>query len=128
MYSVVSFPLRLRSEIFGALNFYSRERDALRPGQKEEGMLFASQAAVTIANAQALFKTGKQVEQLGEALETRTLIGQATGLLMGQEGLTSEEAFQKLVVISQHANVKLRDIAKRYVETWEDRTKGAVKN
>ncbi|MFN2587921.1 MAG: ANTAR domain-containing protein [Actinomycetota bacterium] len=119
VYSVLSFPLRLDDEVIGALNFYSRERDALRPGQREEGALFAAQAAVTIANAKALQSATTHVAQLEEALQTRTLIGQATGLLMAQEGLTSEEAFQKLVKVSQNANLKLREIAQRYVETWE---------
>ncbi len=33
---------------------------------------------------------------------------------MAQEGLSSEEAFQRLVKVSRNANVKLRDIAQRY--------------
>ncbi len=47
---------------------------------------------------------------------------------MGQEGLTSEEAFQKLVKVSQNSNVKLRDIAQRYVEAWEAKAQTASKN
>jgi GAF domain-containing protein len=121
VYSVVSFPLTLDGDVLGALNFYSKEREALREGQREEGQLFAAQAAVAIANTKAYSDKAAQVEQLEEALKTRTLIGQATGLLMGQEGLTSEEAFQKLVQVSQKSNVKLRDIAHRYVEVWERR-------
>ena len=119
IYSVVSFPLRLGDDVIGALNFYSNERDALRTGQREEGLLFAGQAAVAVANARAFSSLGVQIEQLEEGLQTRTMIGQATGLLMAQEGLTSEEAFQKLVTVSQNANVKLREIAQRYVEAWE---------
>jgi GAF domain-containing protein len=123
VYSVVSFPLRLDDEVIGALNFYSSERDALRQGQLEEGWLFAGQAAVAISNAKEFTNLGAQVEQLKEGLQTRAMIGQATGLLMAQEGLTSEEAFQKLVSVSQHANVKLRDIAERYVHSWEEKAK-----
>lgn len=119
VYSVMSFPLKIDDETIGALNFYSRERDALRPGQREEGSLFAAQAAVTVANSKAYADATTQVAQLREALETRTMIGQATGLLMAQEGLTSDEAFQKLVLVSQNANLKLRDIAQRYVHAWE---------
>lgn len=118
--SVVSFPLRLDDQVIGAMNFYSREKDALREGQREEGLLFASQAAVALANAESFAAAGTQLEQLQEAIETRTMIGQATGLLMAQEGLTSDEAFAKLVKVSQNANIKLRDIARRYVEAWED--------
>ena len=128
IYSVVSFPLRLDDDVIGALNVYSTERDALRPGDREEGLLFASQAAVAISNAKEFAATGRQVGQLQEGLQTRTIIGQATGLLMGQEGLTSEEAFQKLVKVSQNSNVKLRDIAQRYVEAWEAKAQTVSKN
>lgn len=121
IYSVLSLPLRLDDQIIGALNFYSHERDAVRPGHREEGSMFAAQAAVAIANAQAYWERDKQVAELNEGLQSRTMIGQATGLLMAQEGLTSEEAFQKLVHVSQSANIKLRDIAQRYVHSWEEK-------
>ena len=119
IYSVISYPLKLKDVVIGALNFYSSERDALREGQREEGLLFAAQAAVTLSNARELDARSAQIEQLQEGLQTRSMIGQATGLLMAQEGLTSEEAFQKLVQVSQHANIKLREVAQRYVDAWE---------
>ena len=122
VYSVLSFPMKLKGEVIGALNFYSRERDAIRPGHREEGSMFAAQAAVAIANARALMARDAKVGQLEEGLQSRTMIGQATGLLMAQEGLSSDEAFQKLVHVSQTANIKLRDIAQRYVDAWEQRT------
>ena len=121
VYSVLSFPMRLKGEVIGALNFYSRERDPIRPGHREEGSMFAAQAAVTVANARALMAKDAQAAQLEEGLKSRTMIGQATGLLMAQEGLSSDEAFQKLVHVSQTSNIKLRDIAQRYVEAWEQR-------
>lgn len=123
IYSTLSFPLMLDDQVMGALNLYSKERDAIRPGHQEEGSLFAAQAAVSLANAHAYLAKEVQVEQLEEGLQTRTLIGQATGLLMAQEGMTSDEAFQKLVKVSQHSNLKLRDVAKRCVDTWESNTK-----
>lgn len=121
VYSVLSFPMRLKGEVVGALNLYSHERDALRPGNREEGSVFAAQAAVTLANARALIAKEAHVSQLEEGLQSRTMIGQATGLLMAQEGMSSDEAFQKLVHVSQTANVKLRDIAQRYVQAWEEK-------
>ena len=124
VYSVFSFPLRLDDDVIGAINLYSRERDALKPGHREEGSLFAAQAAVAISNARAYLGKQTQVDQLEDALETRTLIGQATGLLMAQDGLTSDEAFQKLVAVSQNSNIKLREIAQRYVESWAEKARG----
>lgn len=119
VYSVLSFPLKLDGDSLGAINFYSRERDAFRPGQREEGWIYAAQAAVVLSNAKEFEARGMQLEQLEEGLKSRTMIGQATGLLMAQEGLTSDEAFQKLVKVSQTANVKLREVAQRYVDSWE---------
>jgi GAF domain-containing protein len=124
IHSVASFPLKLGGEVLGALNLYSKFEDALGPGQSEEGSVFAAQAAVTIANVKELLARSEQIEQLEDGLQTRTMIGQATGLLMAQEGLTSDEAFQKLVFVSQNANLKLREIAQRYVQTWETKVKG----
>lgn len=123
IYSVFSFPMMLEDEVIGAINFYSSERQALRPGQHEEGLLFAAQAAVAVSNARELLNKQAEVDQLSEGIKTRTIIGQATGLLMAQEGLTSEEAFQKLVQISQTTNVKLREIASSYVKSWEEKQK-----
>ena len=122
IYSVLSFPMQVGDDVVGALNFYSTERDALRSGQREEGSVYAAQAAVTLANAKEFFSRGEQVTQLEDGLVTRTMIGQATGLLMAQEGLSSEEAFEKLVQISQASNVKLREIAERYISSWEKNT------
>jgi GAF domain-containing protein len=126
--SVLSFPLRLKDQVIGAMNFYSSKKDALQEGHREEGLLFAAQAAVTLANVQDYVSKTKQVDNLEEGLKTRTMIGQATGLLMAQEGLTSEEAFQKLVQVSQTSNIKLREIAQKYVETWESKAQKGTKN
>lgn len=74
---------------------------------------------------QSLLEASVHEVQLEEALATRTTIGQAVGLLMAQEALTSEEAFTKLVHVSQNANIKLCDIAQRYVEAWEEKVEAA---
>ncbi len=70
---------------------------------------------------QSLLQATVQTSQLEEALESRTTIGQAIGLLMAHEGLRPDEAFQKLVRVSQNANIKLRDIAARYLDAWEEK-------
>jgi AmiR/NasT family two-component response regulator len=58
-------------------------------------------------------------EQLRRGLDTRTIIGQAQGILMERAGLNEREAFETLRRASQHRNVKLRDVAARVVETGE---------
>jgi AmiR/NasT family two-component response regulator len=48
---------------------------------------------------------------LQAALASRAVIGQAVGIIMGQNRCTADEAFEVLRAISQNRNVKLRDIA-----------------
>jgi AmiR/NasT family two-component response regulator len=59
----------------------------------------------------------RKVETLQEALETRTIIGQAQGILMERLGLCAEEAFGYLRRSSSTDNVKLRDLAAEIVRT-----------
>jgi hypothetical protein len=66
--------------------------------------------------ASELADASKEIDGLREALRTRTLIGQAIGILMSEERLSTDEAFAKLVESSSHTNVKLRDVASRMVE------------
>jgi hypothetical protein len=53
----------------------------------------------------------RQIENLETALERRTVIGQATGLVMERFGLPAEIAFEVLRRLSQEHNRKLYDIA-----------------
>ncbi len=49
--------------------------------------------------------------QLHQALQSRTVIGQATGMLMAAMGLTPDQAFALLSRMSSCENRKLRDVA-----------------
>jgi len=55
--------------------------------------------------------------QLREALESRAVIDQAKGMIMMQERCDADAAFKKLVELSSRANVKLRGIAQRIVDS-----------
>ncbi|HET6873289.1 MAG TPA: ANTAR domain-containing protein [Acidimicrobiales bacterium] len=67
----------------------------------------------------------RQVATLQEALETRTAIANAVGILMASGNVSGEEAFDYLRRASQGANRKLRDIAAELVEGHEARIRGA---
>ncbi|MEU4765284.1 ANTAR domain-containing protein [Actinosynnema sp. NPDC023794] len=53
---------------------------------------------------------------LRKAVQTRTVIGQATGLISAVQGCTPQEGFQLLVRMSQHHNVKLHTIALKLLD------------
>jgi AmiR/NasT family two-component response regulator len=52
-------------------------------------------------------------------MATRTLIGQAQGILMERLKMTPDRAFAVLSRLSQERNEKLRNVARQLVETGE---------
>jgi AmiR/NasT family two-component response regulator len=58
----------------------------------------------------------EQVEQLHEALHTRTDIGIAVGIVMERYGIDRNQAFAFLVRNSNQRNVKLRALAQQLIE------------
>jgi AmiR/NasT family two-component response regulator len=72
----------------------------------------ADEAAARIAALErALNDALAHVAQLEEALASRDVIGQAKGVLMERHHTGAEEAFAELVQLSQHLNIKLRQVA-----------------
>jgi GAF domain-containing protein len=119
--STLSLPLYARHEGLGALNLYAREGSF--SGEDEQlGSIFATQAAIVLANAQAYWDARHLSEQLGQAMQYRAVIEQAKGIVMATGGGSPDEAFQILVRASQRENRKLRDIAAEIVERAQHRT------
>jgi GAF domain-containing protein len=114
--STLSMPLTADSSAVGALNLYSRSEDAFSEADIETASLYAAQAAIVLANAQAYWDARAMTERLGEAMKSRAVIEQAKGMLMAAQGCDEDTAFELLVKASQRENVKLRDVARRIVE------------
>ena len=55
-------------------------------------------------------------DQLREALASRTVIGQATGILIERFGLEPDTAFSVLRRLSQHQNIRVVCLARYLVE------------
>nr|WP_246567604.1 GAF and ANTAR domain-containing protein [Streptomyces flaveus] len=94
------------NEDFGALNLYSRHPGAFGKDIEIAGWLLASHAAVAVADA-------RTIDQLQHAMDTRHAVGEAMGILMERHQLSEDDAFNVLRRISQHHNIKLRDVAQR---------------
>jgi AmiR/NasT family two-component response regulator len=67
----------------------------------------------------------REIESLRIALETRTVIANATGLLMGVGNVTAEEAFEQLRRASQRTNQKLRELAAVIIERHEEQVRAS---
>lgn len=60
----------------------------------------------------------RELAQLRSKLASQPVIEEAKGMMMSAFGLTAEQAFELLKVMSQNNNAKLRDIAEQIVDTW----------
>lgn len=108
--SSVSYRLYSTEKDLGALNLYGTDVSAFTAEDIADGLALAAHVGVALAAAQ-------QVEHLELALRRRTVIGQATGVLMERFDLAPDRAFSVLSRLSQQKNVKLRDIAEEIVAT-----------
>ncbi|MGZ4585700.1 MAG: GAF and ANTAR domain-containing protein [Mycobacterium sp.] len=114
--SALSLPLVLRGQVIGAINAYAYGLDAFAEHAMVTGAKFAGPAAVSVHNARLLVQAQQHAQQLQRALVSRAVIDQAIGIIRGRTGASAEEAFHRLIKISQDENVKLHVIAERLVE------------
>ena len=118
--SSLSVPLPYQGSSIGALNVYStRPREFAMPASLEAGLEVAEIIAVAVANADAHWQLEEQARNMRVAMDSRAVIEQAKGVLMAQQRVTSDQAFDILREASQRSNRKLRDIALGIVESTQ---------
>lgn len=110
--SMLAARLSIGDQTIGALNLYSRDVRDYTADDRETAVIFASHAAATIVSV-------RERENLKEAVEGRTLIGQAQGILMARFDLDADRAFAVLRRFSQTQNVKLRAVAELVIATGD---------
>lgn len=113
--SSLSLPLEVREQALGALNCYSRRAHAFAETDLDLVRLFASHAAIALANSQIYARSVQLGKQLLRALESRDVIGQAKGVLMERHHQSPAQAFETLVRASQRSNEKLRDLSQQVI-------------
>jgi hypothetical protein len=112
----------------GALNLYARYPQAFGATDRAKGVIFATLASLALSGALTHEDEDRRAENLHMALGTRELIGQAQGILMEREHITSRQAFDILRRASQHLNIKLREVAQDLVDTGERPSDGQVQS
>ena len=110
--SMLCVPLWIDERGLGALSLYADQTAAFNESHERITILLATFAALALAEAQ-------RADQMHDALGNRDVIGQAKGILMERHGVTADAAFSVLSRVSQAENVKLAEIARRFVETRE---------
>ena len=108
----LSLPLNVDHTTVGAMNLYGFAGPGMFTGAvRHRCELFAAQASGALQLTLGRAADQQLLDQLDQALASRTVIDQAIGILMGQQHCTADEAFALLRMRSQSAQHKLRDVA-----------------
>lgn len=110
IHSMMCFRLFTTEDTIGALNLYADTSGAFDGDDLEHGLALAAHTALAVVASQ-------QIESLQAGMDSRTTIGQASGVLMERYDLEADVAFAILKRISQDSNRKLRDVALEVVIT-----------
>lgn len=111
-HSILSAGLYAGGQRIGAINLYGDKIRQFTDEDADVAQLFASHAAAALAAVSLR-------EGLQNALDTRTIIGQAQGILMERFAVDADRAFAILRRYSQDGNVKLTEVARDLIGTME---------
>jgi hypothetical protein len=117
--AVHALPMRLRSDVIGALNLFGTEPGALDGEKLRIGQALADIATVGLLQQRAIRARDVLAEQLQAALNSRVLIEQAKGLLAERLQVDVEQAFAILRSTARNRNQRLSDLAQALVDGTE---------
>jgi GAF domain-containing protein len=116
VHSTLGVPLVITPEASAALNFFATRPRAFNPDVYDKAVGFAAAAHNTLHLSVRLNTAQNRAEDLEAALESRTAINLACGVIMAQNRCSQEEAMEILTRVSSNRNRKLRDVAKELIE------------
>ena len=112
-------PLPSASRASAALNCYSSE-PGFPPSLQARAEELASLAARSVVLAVRFANEMDRATDLAAAMESRTAIDLAAGVIMAQSGCSQEKAIHVLKTASMNRNVKLRDVATSILARFDD--------
>lgn len=117
--AVHALPMRLRTEVIGALNLFDNKTGALDNATLRIGQALADVATIGLLQNRAIQRRDVLTEQLQAALNSRITIEQAKGVLAERLHLDVDEAFTVLRRTARNSNRRLSDLARAIVSGAE---------
>ena len=115
--AVLCVPLALEDGATAAINLFAPQKDAFDEVAVRNCEQFASQAEKALRLAVRIGARQQLVDDLERAMRSRTAIDLATGVIMGQNRCSQEEAFNILTRVSNGRNRKLREVAEELLSS-----------
>lgn len=119
--AVDAVPMRLRSELIGALNLFRVDAGELDPTALRTAKALVDVATIGLLQERSIRSQEILTEQLQSALNSRVIIEQAKGLVAERYGMDMEGAFASLRGYARSHNRKLSDVAREVIENRGDR-------
>lgn len=113
--AVHAFPLRWRGVVMGALNLFFAAERRLSDDERTAGQAFADVATIAIVHARAQPAVEVIAREVQEALDGRTVLEQAKGVLAVQDGVEPAEAFHRLLAHADAHRLPLAALAAEVV-------------
>ena len=126
--AVHALPMRLRSEVIGALNLFDVQPGALDEGKLRIGQALADVATIGLLQQRAIHRRDILAEQLQTALNSRVLIEQAKGVLAERLRVDVGEAFALLRDGARSRNRRLSELSQAIVDGSEQFAPGPAVN
>lgn len=117
--AVHALPMRLRTEVIGALNLFDITAGPLDEDKLRIGQALADVATIGLLQQRAIHRRDVVTEQLQSALNSRVLIEQAKGVLAERHQIAVDEAFAALRNGARSSNRRLSDLALAIIDGSE---------
>lgn len=114
--SVSALPMRLRTEVIGALNIFSAQVEPLGSEDQAVAQALADIATIGIIQERALNDALVVAAQLEMALESRIVIEQAKGIVAERDHVSIDTAFTLLRAYARSHNALLSQIANDVID------------
>ncbi|MDD3296424.1 MAG: ANTAR domain-containing protein [Candidatus Omnitrophica bacterium] len=115
--SMLSVPMMIKKKLIGVINCYTTKLYKFTQSDKALLAAVANQAAVAIKNTELMVKT----KIIQEELETRKVVERAKGILMKEQKLTEEDAYNLIRRSSMDKRVPMKEIAQAIVLAYDIR-------
>jgi transcriptional regulator with GAF, ATPase, and Fis domain len=114
--TVHALPMRLRSQVIGALNLFHTDPHALTPEVTRIGQAMADVATIGLIQERAVHQQDILVDQLQTALDSRVIIEQAKGVLAERHHIDLGQAFTLLRTYARNHNQRLTQLATTIID------------
>jgi hypothetical protein len=113
--TVQALPMRLRTDVIGALNLFGTGTVPFSPADVRIGQALADVATIGLLQERTARSREIAAQQLQGALNSRVIIEQAKGRLAERLGIDMDAAFKLLRDHARNSNQRLTDIARDFV-------------